>query len=246
MKCVRTACRRTGRWHGLCDFHSKVFCREIGTYTVDSRPVAEHLKRLSAANISFPRIGELAGLAPSTVFNAICKPRVQARTAQKILAVPVPSTARPHRNKNLAPAIGTKRRLQALVAMGYTNQELANLVDYPECQFPKLLFTKKWVSVEVAKRAEDVFNRLQLVPPADGIHARRARARAKRKGWVPPLAWDEDEIDDPNAVPHVFKQKRVSVTEQFRELKELGVSDQAIVDRLNLKPKTLQYLRKVS
>jgi hypothetical protein len=42
-----------------------------------------------------------------------------------------------------------------------------------------------------------VYDELAMTPGP----STRARDAAARRGWVPPLAWDDDEIDDPQARP---------------------------------------------
>jgi hypothetical protein len=52
-----------------------------------------------------------------------------------------------------------------------------------------------------------LYDELWDQPPPEGTHrdkiaASRARNRAAAHGWPPPLAWDDDTIDDPDVVPN--------------------------------------------
>ena len=58
--------------------------------------------------------------------------------------------------------------------------------------------------------------------------------------WPPPLAWDDDTIDDPNELPDCGTRRRLSFDEQYLELRDLGYSDSDIAHRLGIKPKSLE------
>ena len=54
-----------------------------------------------------------------------------------------------------------------------------------------------WVAAAGWRRTRDVYDRLSMTPGPSQVCRDRARAR----GYLPPLAWDDDSIDDPRAVP---------------------------------------------
>ena len=62
-----------------------------------------------------------------------------------------------------------------------------------------------------------------------GPGAERARSTAKRKGWAPPMAWDDDTIDDPQAKPVGLRTRKARKAIDREEL--LWLVDQA--DDLN-------------
>ena len=61
---------------------------------------------------------------------------------------------------------------------------------------------RKLVRVKTARVVAEVYDRLWDKPAPEGRNRSCALAMARRKGFVPPLAWDDDEIDDPAARPH--------------------------------------------
>lgn len=94
---------------------------------------------------------------------------------------------------------GTRRRIQALHAIGWTWAALA----------PELGITRSGVGLlagnrnptsyaSTAQRVAEVYERLCMVAPV-GSGAKRARTNAARQGWLPPLAWDD--IDNPDEKP---------------------------------------------
>lgn len=61
--------------------------------------------------------------------------------------------------------------------------------------------------IDVAERVRTLYDQIWNVPPPSGTQyersaSKRARTLANRNGWPPPLAWDDDEIDDPTMGPH--------------------------------------------
>jgi hypothetical protein len=101
------------------------------------------------------------------------------------------------------PAAGVQRRLRALFALGWNwsvlathlgvNLEAARQLAVRQCER---------CHPSTAARVAAVYEALCMTRP-DGAHAQRARTRAARHGWLPPLAWDDDTIDDPAAVPNL-------------------------------------------
>lgn len=177
---------------------------------VDAAPARAHIQRLQAQGMGWKRIARAAGLNESVVWKIIYgdhsrnlapSRRVTPKTSEKILAVTL----------DLAPGAtidgtGTRRRLQALVAIGWSISELARRLDALPSNFGATIHGRKQVTVATATKARDLYEQLWDTPaPPSGRHGSvpiRARNYAKRMGWVPPLAWDDETIDDPAAAPH--------------------------------------------
>jgi hypothetical protein len=133
-------------------------------------------------------------------------------------------------------SVGISRRLQALVALGYNTVELGRLLDRSPAWVSQLLHNRKpKVNGDTARDVIELYDQLSMTPGP----SQQARDRAIRRGWMPPLAWDEDTIDDPAAAPNPGHQERVGFTERFLELRELGYSDLEILGRWKLKPNSL-------
>lgn len=103
-------------------------------------------------------------------------------------------------------ATGSRRRLHALLALGHTYMTISDVVGVHHgvvrrWTFPPLLNRR------TAEKIATAYDELSMVLPREDTHlekivASRTRNRARANGWVPPLAWDDDTIDDPTAVPH--------------------------------------------
>ncbi len=95
-------------------------------------------------------------------------------------------------------ATGTRRRLQALAAVGWSLAEQSRRLGWHESTAHRVA-SRQWVWVETAEKVRGLYDELAMTPGTN----RRARNDAARKGWPPPLAWSDEEIDDPDATPAV-------------------------------------------
>lgn len=131
---------------------------------------------------------------------------------------------------------GTERRLQALVASGYSQAQIAREMSTHESWLSRLVNGYGHsVNAETVARVKQVYDRLAMTPgPSD-----RARRQARERGWAPPLAWDDDDIDNPAAKPDVGVHRPVSFPERYGEMRELGYNDLQIIGKLGIKPDSL-------
>lgn len=251
MKCQRPNCTNLARANTpVCDKHVIEWRRQRGLTWVPIGPAREHLQRLRDAGMSWKRIAELSGVNSWTVRNVIHvdQDHVRISTARGLLSVPVPG-----REVDVAfpgaqiPGLGTQRRLRALVALGYSNQQLAAEIDYPKSQFQRLLSGEFDVTAAVARKAEAVFQRLQMQPPPDGYAANRARLRAQRRGWAVPWAWNEDDLDNPMARPHVPIIRAEAWLPEYEKLRAKGHSKRKIAALMGIDETSLNTrLRKAA
>jgi transcriptional regulator with XRE-family HTH domain len=218
---------------------------------VDAEPVREHLQALSRAGIGWKRAAQLSGISTGAISRLLFggpgdrKPamRVRPQTAAAILAVPVKPASLSA--GSLVPAAGVRRRLQALVAIGWSQSELAARLGIQPSNFASLL-TREHVRTGTAKAVQNLYDQLWNRPPAEADHrarisASRARHYAQAHDWPPPLAWDDDIIDDPAATPAPGWQRRdgrlrrsADIAEDAAELQRQGFTRQQIAARLGV------------
>ena len=117
-------------------------------------------------------------------------------TAQRILAVR-------YRPGRLVDANGTRRRLEALAALGWPLVRIGAMLDVSHDRVRQYL-TQPYVYAETAVRVRELYDRLSMTPGP----SRRVARRARRLGYIPPLGWDED-IDDPGAWANVADETDV-------------------------------------
>ena len=101
---------------------------------------------------------------------------------------------------SLAGAAGTRRRLQALVAIGWTRAQLARRLGLTPPRLGRLLHHDGLVEAATAAAALALYDELWNHWPA-GAAADRSRGYARARDWAVPMAWDDDQIDDPDAGP---------------------------------------------
>ena len=239
--CSRPNCPLTRKHRGLCHQHYTLWCQQNDQCMLDSSEAVAHIGYLRKLGIGYAQIANLAGLNPRTPEDVVQNRTIRSDTCRKILSVEPPSPIYLGAPDNSwVPSLGTLRRLQALVRLGWTNEILAEGVGVEKNSIARLLLNEpSTVLASTARRTHELFDRLQLTPAPDNYGARRARLRAERRGWAPPLAWDEDAIDDPAAEPIVDKD-RVDFAAQITDHRALDRTDDEIAERMGVTLKTLQ------
>jgi hypothetical protein len=217
------------------------------TRYTDPGPTRQHIEALRARGLGYERIGDLCGLNKEVVRGIVVgragRPpvsKVLQRTEQRILAIDLPLIRDVYRMSKPGtrfPITGTRRRLQALMAIGYSQSWLCEQIRDSKWG-NHTLWTDRHdqVTAAIAARVVELFDSLQLVPgPSD-----RARLWAARNGWPAPFDWDEEDIDDPAATPKLTGESPVTFLERYEELVDLGYHDHQIADRLGIQLQSLE------
>ena len=105
---------------------------------------------------------------------------------------------------------GTRRRLQALGALGWSKAAIAAATGIHERQIAQLRSWDRPIWRSTAERVRRGYDALSMRLPPDTPASRRNRTYAARRGWAPPLAWDD--IDDPAATPQTGDTRRKGAT----------------------------------
>lgn len=135
------------------------------------------------------------------------------------------------------PIIGTSRRLRALCALGWPQAELARRISIPTCTISHLVRGDiNCTSRRNATLVHDLYDRLSGTPGP----SQWQRDRARKLGWAPPLAWDDDTIDNPDATPDFGDRQRPSWADRYRELRDdIGLTHTEIATRLGIELESL-------
>lgn len=211
---------------------------------VDAAPVRAHIQHLLEHGMSYPQIGGLAGVDRTLVRVAHRgdpgRPpsrRVRTETATAILAVqPDPAAIVPGTATN---AIGIHRRLEALLADGWTKRELGRRLGAPSGQL-QVCRTGR-VQASTAAKVVALYDELVDLGGPSPAAARRWRAR----GYAPPEAWTPDTIDDPWAWPAEGgreQSRHDELVEDSRWLHEQGLGADEAAARLGVTTAYLQQL----
>lgn len=176
---------------------------------VDASQARRYIQMLRNVGIGVDQIAKLAGLSASHVRGLIYPSgrgkqpfqKVRRETADLILAVPADGSSRAANSR--VDATGTRRRLQALVAVGWAQAWLARELDRSPANLRRSM-TSESVTTRTAQLVNDMYERLwDATPPRQTVAQRNAndaaRAHATEHRWLPPLAWDD--IDEDPAQP---------------------------------------------
>lgn len=178
---------------------------------VDAQPVREHVQTLLDAGLGWHRVADLAGVSRGTVEKLLYgaryrgltpSKRIRPENADKLLAVKATPDAKA--DGALTDGTGTRRRLQALVRAGWPQSRLAAELGMDRTNFNKTINTDR-VRVSTATATRTVYDRLWRQDPREHAVSNNTWSRtvnlAKAKGWAPVGCWDDDTIDNPEAIP---------------------------------------------
>lgn len=200
---------------------------------VDAEPVRQHILALRTQGLGHKRIATLAGVPHGSLSKLVYgapergmapSKRVRAATADRILAVS-PALENLGARTNVD-ATGTTRRLQALVAAGWSASKLAQRLGVLPSNFTKTIMGRQ-CSAATARAVRDLYATLAFTAPPEGnqrdrISVARSRNRARAAGWPPPMWWDEGDLDDPAFGEHLT-YRSVSRVVSHEDVDEIAV-----------------------
>lgn len=220
LRCRCQACRRAAtRAAGL----RRLRLLRGSPATVQAATVQAHIADLVEAGWSLTGVARAAGVGKTTVASVARRAPdalVHARAAAAILAVqhdPVSIEA------FSVDASGTRLRLQALVARGWSYLELSRRLGlaYGNAVGKLASGTQLRVRPSTARAVRTLYDELWDVEPPPGVWADKTRRRAARSGWLPPLDLDDDRIDDPDYRPTPTITPHAPVVVEVAEIEHL-------------------------
>lgn len=217
---------------------------------IDAQPVRKHVSALMEYGIGLKRIASIAGVSNSTLGKILYgdntrnlppRARVAVHVAEAVLAVK-PSLDHLGRTVSVD-AAGTRRRIQALVAIGWSQSRIGHLIGMEPTNFTRTIRSDR-VHADTARKIKALYDELWNQPQTgtdwhSKAAATRARNYAKNHGWLPPLAWDDETIDDPATLPATFEETpQVHGEERIADIEFLirsGAGQSEILSRLGFK-----------
>ncbi|MDQ2852228.1 MAG: helix-turn-helix domain-containing protein [Actinomycetota bacterium] len=158
---------------------------------VDAEPARRKLQQLLDADVPVRALSRNSGISAPAI-HAIAngdRTHVHRKTAQQIAQLRLADIYEQPQT-GLVPKVGAVRRLHALMAMGWTKDLLteAGATSLPRVlSGPGNLITlAKW------REIKDVYDHLSMTPGPSP----QTKRRSLRRGYAPPLAWDDGTIDN--------------------------------------------------
>ncbi|WP_030304192.1 hypothetical protein [Streptomyces katrae] len=217
----------------------------------DASPVRDYMADLRGQGVTLKRIAELGNVPWGTVSgltygaNGHIPQRVRTEIANAILAVR--PTWKDVADEAFVPGVGTGRRLQALVAVGWPAPVLAARLDMFETYMNKILRGERpRITARLARAVAALYDELWNLEPLEHgvLPASKSRAQSRARGhqWSLPAAWDDDQIDDPDALPAAVEDvpRYIALGEDCLELERQGHSREQIAARLGVTRDGLQ------
>lgn len=211
-----------------------------------------HILNLRELGIGYRRVISISGLHMSTVQRIIrgaewCHPDTERAILSIPMTVPLADGAR-------IDSTGARRRVQALATNGWSIVKIGAEVGV-SAQSLWAIIGGGPITVENARKIRVAYDRLwdhepDAHTPSQRSIRNRTRNWARDRGFHPPLAWDDDTIDDPAAEPYRpdaddarTPGRPGKVTREFIEdlewLRSTGVGPKAAAERLGIRHDSL-------
>lgn len=237
--------------------------RGISRY-IDAAPTRHHIQHLQAAGASLRAIAEKAGMSVGAVSKiALGQPHIRRPSAARIQQVTPAAIFDRRRAGDYVPAVGARRRIEALQAIGHSSSTIAEAMG-PAVTGAAVCHIKNQPGERISR---DTYDRVVCAYSLLWDHpgtSRHTLNAARRLGFASPLAWDDDSLDDPAAVPMLGRDDqdvvdevavrramggerlRLTQTERVEVVRRLaarGLSDNRIAGQLGAASRTIQQIR---
>ena len=180
---------------------------------VDAAPTRAHVEKLRAAGMGLKQVAAVSGVPHGGIAKLMYgeprrglapSKRIRWETAIRLQAVH--ATIDTLAGGARIDPTGTRRRVQALVALGWSQSQLCARIGMTASNFGHTLENAS-IQARTARTVAALYDELWDTPPPEAEHrekiaASRARRYAAARGWTPPLAWADTDIDDPAAHPN--------------------------------------------
>lgn len=202
---------------------------QIGPRRVDAAPARAALTRLIDAGIALDRIAVAMGISRSNLATlrygyrgakaGIHQQTVNEAIATALIALDADSVA-----TAIVPGLGSTRRLQALVAIGHTQLELAAALGRDVGNLSGLVLGHQQRITTSTRAAVTALFDTMWDQYHTGAGADRARRVAERRGWLPPMAWDDIDTDSTPPDLATSQSRGERILEDVEWLLEAGES----------------------
>jgi lambda repressor-like predicted transcriptional regulator len=210
-----------------------------GSPYVDNTEAADRVRDLRAQGWTVRGISKASGVTTRSLEQLLAGNflRIRNDSATAILAIAVgpPPTGKWDR----VPTVGARRRLQALMFMGWSFAELERQTGMGR-KYLSLILRQEFIEEATHKKVAAIYDELwnthpPLESPDQRTAALRARNHSRARGWHGPLHWDDPDNDaEPTDVEIDTSELRgTRVLENAEWLLNAGETPEIIVGTLN-------------
>lgn len=199
---------------------------------VDAHPARAHVQQL-LKTLTISQIEQRSGINRTTIRVLIgdfpgrpASKRTKKKTEHALLAIKPELIGT--ETSGLCHPVGTRRRLQALMTLGWTGRYLTGRLGASTRTITTIVYDTNDTPIQVGTRIKvtELYDELSMTIPPPSRARTRIRNIAKTNGWLPPLAWDDDKIDNPKPQnSHTVQRKN---SEPFDEIAIEAVLSQKI------------------
>ena len=193
---------------------------------IDSAPMREHIETLRACGMTNLMIARAAGTSESPLGRVLRgQKRVNSDVAAAVLAV----TPRPHPQQALVVTFSTRRRIEALYVLGWSTKAIAEEMGVPT-NIVWRARVKPRISWGTYRTVCATYERLSVRDGGCAV----TKAKAASRGYVHPFDWDDiDAYDELPSTPERLNVHQYRA-EELSFLREQGLSESAIAEKLGL------------
>lgn len=199
----------------------------------DADPVRQHVQQLMADGMSIKRIAAAANVSPTRI-SYLLYGRGKREVPTKVRPDYAAAVMAVQSNPRLVPIFRVSRRLRALVALGYSQRALSERLGVSQGRvWQYTIEHQDHVTEDTFAAVDALFRQLSMkLPPRrttnEKYSASKAMNTAKRRGYAPPLAWND--IDDPAERP----RGRAMNPNRLTDLDPVAVERAMAGDRIEL------------
>jgi hypothetical protein len=212
-----------------------------------AEPVRQHVQAVRATGMSCAGIVRHTGVNSGTIDHLLYgkapyPPAVKIRTENAEALLAYWPRLDDYDDGAIIDATGTRRRVQALAALGWPSNAVQQRVDHITLKAVERLRVNERVTARTARAVRDLYSEVSGKPAEHyGVTpwiAARTRTYAVKHQYAGPMAWDDDTIDDPQAKPDFgeelnFHERAQLRREEIIHLAWCGHQPEQILDRLD-------------
>ena len=200
--------------------------REGKRYSVPAEPLRQ---RLVAAGTNSTEMQRATGgrVTSSAIWDLMHGKRTRVRLSTARLI----EEALDNLESTFVPQIGAQRRIRALCAIGWDQTYQSEYSGISTRSLKRCTQITRRVHEAVCRMYEDL-----SMKPGPSIYS---KAAAKANNWAPPLAWDDDALDDPDAKPYSGRDGKYDWQTDYEFLISCGESEEQALKKVGRKKSAL-------